>query len=69
MLALDLCPQIVPPRMDGLSFEQADIHLDQRIFLEAKELTAKEVFDKMFLPQNIAYKVDGKTVQLTPASR
>lgn len=54
---------------DPKAFKQADIRLDQRIFLEAKELTAKEVFDKMFPPQNIAYKVDGKTVQLTPAPR
>ena len=54
---------------DPKAFKQADIRLDQRIFLEAKKLTAKEVFDKMFIPQNIAYKVDGKTVQLTPASR
>ena len=54
---------------DLKAFKQADIHLDQRIFLEAKELTAKEVFDKMFPPQKIAYKVDGKTVRLTPAPR
>ena len=54
---------------DPEAFKQADIRLDQRIFLEAKELTAKEVFDKMFPPQKIAYKVDGKTVRLTPAPR
>ena len=54
---------------DPKAFKQADIRLDQRIFLEAKELTAKEVFDKMFPPQKIAYKVDGKTVRLTPAPR
>ena len=54
---------------DPKAFKQADIRLNQRIFLEAKELTAKEVFDKMFPPQKIAYKVDGKTVRLTPAPR
>lgn len=50
-------------------FKQADIRLDKRIFLEAKDLTAQEVFEKMFPPQAIAYKVDGKTIRLTPASR
>ena len=50
-------------------FMQAGIRLDQQILIEAKELTAQEVFEKMFPPQNIAYKVDGQTVHLTPASR
>jgi hypothetical protein len=54
---------------DEEAFEQAGIRLDQRILLEAKELTAQEVFEKMFPPQNIAYKVDGKTVHLAPAAR
>jgi hypothetical protein len=50
-------------------FKHADIRLDKRIFLEAKDLTAQAVFEKMFPPQNIAYKVDGKTVRLSPAPR
>jgi len=54
---------------DEDAFKQADIRLDKRIFLEAKDLTAQEVFEKMFPPQNIAYKVDGKTVRLAPAPR
>jgi hypothetical protein len=54
---------------DAEAFEKAGIRLDMRILLEAKELTAQEVFEKMFPPQNIAYKVDGKNVRLTPATR
>jgi hypothetical protein len=54
---------------DEQAFEKAGIRLDKRILLEAKELTAHEVFEKMFPPQNIGYKVDGKTVQLAPAAR
>jgi hypothetical protein len=54
---------------DEKAFEQAGIRLDKRILLEAKELTAQEVFEKMFPPQNIAYKIDGKTVRLAPAAR
>jgi hypothetical protein len=55
-------------KYDPEAFTQAGIRLDQQILLEAKELTAQEVFEKMFSPQNIAYKVDGQTVHLTPAS-
>jgi hypothetical protein len=54
-------------KYDPEVFTQAGIRLDEQILLEAKELTAQEVFDKMFSPQNIAYKVDGQTVHLTPA--
>jgi hypothetical protein len=54
---------------DPQAFKQAGIRLDQRILLEAKKLTAQKVFEKMFPPQSIAYKVDGKTVHLTPAKR
>ena len=56
-------------KYDPDDFMQADIRLDQQILLEAKELTAQEVFEKMFPPQNIAYQVDGQTVHLTPAKR
>jgi hypothetical protein len=56
-------------KYDPAAFKQAGIRLDQRILLEAKELTAQEVFEKMFPPQSISYKVDGKTVHLTPAKR
>ena len=54
---------------DEETFKQAGIRLDQQILLEAKELTAQEVFEKMFPPLNIAYKVDGETVRLSPAVR
>jgi hypothetical protein len=56
-------------KYDEEVFKTAGIQLDKRIRLEAKELTALELFEKMFPPQNIAYKVDGKTVHLTPATR
>jgi len=56
-------------KYDVEAFEAAGIRLDKRIRLEASELTAQEVFQKMFPPQNIAFKVDGKTVYLTPAAR
>ena len=54
---------------DEETFKQAGIRLDKRILLEAKELTAEEVFEAMFPPQNITYKVEGKTVRLSPAPR
>ena len=54
---------------DAEAFSQAGIRLDQRIFLEVKELTAEEVFEKMFPPQSIGYKVDGNTIRLSPAAR
>ena len=54
---------------DPEAFSQAGIRLDQRVQLEVKELTAQEVFEKMFPPQGINYKVDGNTVRLSPAAR
>lgn len=54
---------------DADALDKAGIDLEKRIRLEASELTAEEVFQKMFPPQNIAFKVDGKTVHLTPAAR
>ncbi len=56
-------------KYDPIAFKQANIQLNQQILLEAKELTAQEVFEKMFPPQSIDYKVDGKTVHLIPAKR
>lgn len=54
---------------DADEFDQAGISLEKRIRLEASELTAEEVFQKMFPPQNIAFRITGKTVYLTPASK
>jgi len=56
-------------KYDPETFKEAGIRLDQQILLEAKELTAQEVFEKMFPPHNIDYKVDDKTVHLTPTKR
>ena len=56
-------------RYDAEAFEKAGIRLDKRVQLEAKELTAQELFQKMFDAQNIDFKVDGKIVHLTPAAR
>lgn len=56
-------------KYDPAVFKQAGIRLDQQILIEAKELTAQEVFEEMFPPQGISYKVDGKTVHLAPTKR
>lgn len=53
-------------KYDQDALEKAGIRLDKRIRLEAKELNAEEVFRLMFDAQNIAFKIDGKTVYLTP---
>lgn len=54
---------------DSEALKKSGIRLDKRIRLEANQLNATEVFHLMFDAQNIAFKVAGKTVQLTPAPR
>lgn len=56
-------------RYDADALEKAGIDLEKRIRLEASELPAEEVFQKMFPPLNIAFKVEGKTVHLIPTPR
>jgi hypothetical protein len=56
-------------KYDAVAFEKAGIQLDRKFRLSAKELTAEELFHALFDPRNIAFKVEGKTVHLTPATR
>jgi hypothetical protein len=54
-------------RYDENAFEKAGIRLDEKFRVSAKQLTVEELFHALFDPRNIAFKVDGKIVHLTPA--
>lgn len=56
-------------KYDANAFEKAGIRLDRKFTLSAKELTAEELFHALFDPRKIEFRIDGKTVQLTPAAR
>ena len=56
-------------RYDENAFEKAGIRLDEKFRVSAKQLTVEELFHALFDPRNIAFKVDGKIVHLTPAPR